>query len=141
MHEAGGVYRRESAPAVHEHLDDAAPRVGIREPLAQGLTAHELHRDEHVRGAVVREVLADLVHRDHVRMRDAPERLRLATNPRREVRGVVRLRDQLDGDTPIEVLVIRGIDHAHAAAADATQHGVAADAGRRGRDREQPRLQ
>jgi hypothetical protein len=68
----GGVRRGQSAPGLRERRRDLARRVRPAQPRGQRLSVDVLHRQEH---APID--LADLEHRDEVRVRDACERARL----------------------------------------------------------------
>ncbi len=107
---------------------DLAPRPlrGL-DPLAQRHAGDELHRDEH---ALVVES-SDIEHRDHVRVREPRERLRLAEHPRALIfaRGAPAGLEQLDRDLAIELGVVGAVDHAHAARAEDVEHEVATDLG------------
>ena len=131
MHEPGVVRGSEPLPRRDHHRQDLAPRSGaLLQPLAQRDAIDELHRDKH-RLALTGQ-RADVVHRDHVRMREPRERLRFADEPRLGIAAgatgpaVVRLQE-LDRDLAIELGVERAIDDAHAARAQHVEHDVAAD--------------
>ena len=69
VHQAGFVRRGESLTGLAKDPEDLGPRsLGPVEPLTQILAGHQLHRDE---GVAL--VLADLVDRDHVGMRQLGE--------------------------------------------------------------------
>src|SRR5690606_33552140 len=87
----------------------------------------KLHRDEH---AVV--VLADVVNRHDVRVREPRERLSLAFESQSAGASVDHLRAQhLDGDLAVELGVMRCVDRAHAAGATQLHDDIAADAAAR----------
>jgi hypothetical protein len=72
------VRRGEPGPRREHHGQDLAPRpLRLAEPRAQRGTIDELHRDEH---AIARKG-ADIVHGDHVRVREPRHGLRLAQQP------------------------------------------------------------
>jgi len=112
---AGRVRRGEPFAGGDERAHDVAPRPLLaRQPQRQRLALDQLHRDEH--GLADR---ADVVDRDHVRMRQPGERLGLAQHPRRRARRAGLARPHhLERDAAVEVGVVRGVDDAHAARAD-----------------------
>ena len=70
----GGVGGRQPAAGGHEDLEDLPPRPGGGvQPVGDGVTVDELHGDEDL----VLEA-ADVVHDDHVGVRQAGDRLRFA---------------------------------------------------------------
>ena len=74
---------------------------------------------------------ADVVHGDDVGVRQARHRLRLAQHARREARLVAAeiAAQQLERDLAIELRIVRGVDHAHAARAEPIEHEIAAERG------------
>ncbi len=90
-------------------------------PLAQGLALDELHGDE---GGALE--LTDLVDLDDIRMGDAGHGLGLS-----EQAGVAVAigEQQFDGDLSIEILVVGGVDHPHAASSHAVQEHIVIHAG------------
>jgi hypothetical protein len=123
--EAAGVRGGEAAADLQVHGDDLAPAAGRGGlPGAQGLALDVLHRQ-----VDLAEVLADLVDLDDVGVRQAGERLGLAAGAGADVGVVAVGADELDSDLAVQLLVVRGVDDAHAAGADAAEHGEAADAG------------
>ena len=74
---------------------------------------------------------ADVVDLDDVGMADARERLRLAQQPGPHLGRAALERsahhDELERDTTIELRVVRAVDDAHVAGADALEDDVATD--------------
>ena len=96
------------------------------QPVADGVTVDELHRDEH---RLVER--ADVVDHDDVGVRELGDRLRLAQQARASLRralaGAGARAQQLDRDLAIQLGIVRGVDVAHPAAPDQPQHHVAPD--------------
>jgi hypothetical protein len=78
---------------------------------------------------------------DDVGVGEAGEGLGLAAAAGAGVGVVAAGADELDGELAVERLVVGGVDDAHAAGADLSQHGEAADAGRLGGGAEEAGLQ
>jgi hypothetical protein len=129
--EAGLVGGGEAASGLQEHGDDLGPRPRLTQPLAQGLAAHELHGEEDLVAG-----LADLVDVDDVRVREPGEGLGLAEEGGAGPGVAARVVHELDGDLAVELLVVGGEDHAHAAVAEQLEQGVAADPARLSEPRE-----
>jgi hypothetical protein len=125
VHEAGGVSGREAIACLEENQHLAPPVLLLRTPLPQGGAGHVLHGDENALFA-----LADVEHRHDVRMREHRQGLRFAKQARslRAARRVPMHVHQLDGDLAPEVLVERGVDHAHAPAAQLLEQQVPTEA-------------
>ena len=87
------------------------------EPALERPAADELHREEDL---VVDH--ADVVDGDDVRVREPRHRLRLAqqARARRVLHALPRL-EQLERDLAIELRIVRAVDHAHPAGADALE--------------------
>ena len=95
----------------------------VLEPLAQRHAFDQLRDDE---GPAVQ--LAEIVNDDDVRMVEARRGVRFLSKPLQPIRVACEiLRDQLDGDAAIELLVVRRIDLAHRARADPRQQPVRAE--------------
>ena len=127
VHDAGRVRGGQAGAGLHEHAEDVPPgaRAG-GEPLADGLAADQLHGDVH--GVPDG---ADLVDVDDVGMRDAGEGLGLAQQSGLAEAGPLAAQagqHELDGELALELLVVGGIDDAHAALAEFAQHDEATDA-------------
>ena len=92
-----------------------------RDPRAQGLPFHELHRDE-----VVTVRLLHLVDRDDVGVVQRGRELRLADEPLgRGTRFEGGAGEELERHVPVEPFITGAIDDAHAARADALRDAVA----------------
>ena len=112
-----------------QNLDDDRDLAFERHrPHAQGLlevlAAEQLHR--HVRRTV--GVIPEVEHVDHVGMREAGDRLRLALEAHLQLRvvGDVRHHD-LEGDLAVEHRVLREVHDAHGALAEGLDDVVLAD--------------
>ncbi|MFO0633675.1 MAG: hypothetical protein U0168_12565 [Nannocystaceae bacterium] len=122
--DALGVGGGEALAGAQEHREDLVPRARLRvAPRPQGHAADQLHRHEHLVA-----LLPDLVHVHDVGVRQLRDRLGLAQQSLSPggALGLVVAQD-LDRDRPIEFVIVRGIDHAHAAGADALDDAVAPD--------------
>jgi hypothetical protein len=118
VHDAGGVRGGEPFARGAVEPEDLVRRARpARQPRARGAAGDVLHRDEH---AAVD--LADLVHDDDVRVRDARQRPRLALDAGERVRGP-RVAE-LDRDVAIEPQIAREVDDAHPAGTDRPDHAV-----------------
>ena len=100
------------------HLDQDARLLGGRggpvgDDLAERAALHELHRDPGRRVD-----LADVVDGHHVGVIELRCGARLAEEARAGVAPVVGLHQDLEGDPPVQALVVRAEDAAHAALAD-----------------------
>ncbi len=113
MHEPGGVRGGEPATCKREPLDDLGLALTLREPAAERAGIEQLLREEHEAAFD-----ADLVDRDHVRMRDARHRLALAQHPHALLVGGGGGAQHFERDLAIELAVVRTIDHAHPALAE-----------------------
>jgi hypothetical protein len=128
--EADLVGGLQPAPGLQEGRQDAPPVALLGgEPGLEGGALDELEREEHL--ALVGAGLEDL---QHVGVGDLRHRLGLAQQAAvadglAAGRGEVAVQ-QLDRDLAVEVHVVGGIDHAHAAGAERLEHLVAADLGR-----------
>jgi hypothetical protein len=127
MDQSGGVRGGETAPGGKEASQDLTPGPGGRpqppEPLPQSLPFDQLHGHEHP----VAE-RPGVVHRHHVRIGEPGQRLRLAQQPQAVRIAAEAIRpQQLQRYPAVELGVVRGIDHPHAAGPDAVEHYVAAD--------------
>jgi hypothetical protein len=122
---AGGVGGGESVAGGDERGDDLTPRSWrVAEPGAEGLAVDELHGEEH---AMVDG--ADVVDRDDVGVGEPGEGLGLAEHAGLTA-GVAGARQHdLEGDAAIELGVVGGVDHAHAAGAERIEQDVAAEHG------------
>jgi hypothetical protein len=126
--EAAGVGSREAAGGLRVEPDQHAP-VGVRAgTTGEGVAGHELGGDEHL--AVE---LADIVHREHVRMADPREGASLAEQAR-AFRGIGEPvgPHELHGDLAVELRIPGRPDLAHAAGGDPAIELVAADLAGRG---------
>jgi hypothetical protein len=104
-----------------EHLRRAARRLG--EPLAQRLALDEFHRQEDLLA-----VRAHVVHGDDVGVRQASERLGLAQEASAADRVAAEARSQeLERELAIELGVVGGVHHPHAARAEPREDHVAPD--------------
>ena len=125
VHEPGRVRGGQPAPGRDEHVEHLAPRPRlVGEPALERSARDELHREEHL---VVEH--ADVVDGDDVGVREPRHRLRLAQQaraapcPSRPVPGL----EQLERDLAIELGIVRAVDDAHRAGADAFDDDVTAD--------------
>jgi hypothetical protein len=119
--------RQQAARRLDEHVDDLAPRPRIfLQPGREGVALHELHCDVNV--TVVGGT--DVVDRHDIGVRELRDRLRLPAEPRPRV--LARHREaraqQLECNLAVELWIVGGEHHAHAAGADRRQHEVAPDA-------------
>jgi hypothetical protein len=130
MHQAGDVRRVQAAAGAGERGDDLVPRARFGEPAPQGHALDVLHRNEQ---AIVGQ--ADVVHGDHVGVREPSHRLRLAEQAGPPLPVAAHAAELLDRHGAAEIRVVRAVDHAHAARADqllddvAPQHGAALEPG------------
>jgi hypothetical protein len=123
MHQLGGVRGRQSAPRVAQHFEDLVRRASLgREPRREGHPVDELHRDEH---ALVPQ--PDVVHRDHVRVGQLGQRLRLAQQALLAVVAGEVGAQELEGHLAIELRIVGGVDDTHATLAEPFEHHVAAE--------------
>jgi hypothetical protein len=120
MHQSRPVGRRQPVSRAGERAEDVGPGAGRSQPLAQGLAVDELHGHEHRLAHAT-----DVEHADHVGIGEASERAGLRHQRRGRIR-VVRLQE-LDGDPTVELGIVGGVHDAHAAGADALEHGVAGE--------------
>jgi hypothetical protein len=121
MNQARVVRRGQAFAGLPEHLDDLAPRSRLlRQPLPDGPTLDELHRDERARAE-----RADAIDRDDVWAGQPRHRLRLAEQEpcRVELGGPQGLERHL----AIERRIVGGVDDPHRAHADDVEHDVAID--------------
>ena len=122
MNEADRVCGGEPAPGIEEGGDDlASARPLVLEPLGHRRALDEPHGDEHLPAFV-----ADVVDGDHVRMRQARHRLRLAEQAL-AARAHDRSAQDLERDLAIELRVVGGVDGRHAAFAEHIEDEIAAD--------------
>ena len=124
MNDPGRVRGGEAATRGDVDAHALAPGVAAELPLPEGGPLRQLHRDE---DAAVAD--ADVVHRDHVRMRQARHGLRLAEEAgahvvRRERRA---LQEELHRDLAIELGIVGRVHLAHRPAAQPADDDVAAD--------------
>jgi len=126
MHEPGRVRRCKPAAGRQERVQELASRpLSLRLPGPQIQPVDELHRDPH---AML--VNPGLVHRDHVRMRQASHGLGLAQQPAAiDVLGPAR--HDLERDTAPELGVAGHVHHTEPAATDLPLELEPADAHRR----------
>ena len=121
MNHAGCVRRSHALPGRREYLDNPPPRwLRAFLPVVQRLAVNELHRDEHV--------LADrshVVHGDDVRMAHACERLSFTQEPRGRI--ALTSLHELDRDAAVELRIVSGVDHTHAAGAERIDDDIASD--------------
>jgi hypothetical protein len=127
--DAAAVGGGEAPTGGEEHGDDLAPGVRASQPLAEREALDELHGDEDLVA-----VGADVEEGDDVGVRELGHGLGLAQEAgAAEVlllaAGEARVQE-LDGDLAVELGVIGGIDHAHAAGAEAAEDDEAAELGR-----------
>ena len=124
VEQAHAVGGDQAARRLQEHVHDLAPgpRVAL-EPAGQGVALDELHRDVQI--AVVGG--ADVVDADHVGVGQLGDRLGLAAQPLLGVLGgeLEPRAQQLERDLAIELGIVRGEHHAHAAGPERGQHEVA----------------
>ena len=122
--QALGVRGRQPAPRGEEQLEHLGPGRSRRETLLERRALDELHRD-------VDEplVLADVVHRDHVRVGEAGHRHGLAQQTTRlaTLAAGAGVHD-LQRDLAIELWIVGPEHDTHAARAQAGDHDVAPDA-------------
>ena len=112
-------------PAARNTSTNLAPaRAGVAAAATgERVALDELHRDE---DALVQR--ARVVDGDDVGVRQARHRLGLAQQPRPALGARPRPpARQLERDAPIQLGIIRRVDHAHAAAPDRAQHLIAVD--------------
>ena len=113
-------------PERAEHRERDLPGLPRRQraacqTCAQRLAVEQLHREEQVVA-----VRVDFVELADVRVTDARGGTRLAPQPLPFL-SIAAVRAQaLDGDGAVETLVVRGIDHAHAAFAKLTDDAIPA---------------
>ena len=125
MDELGRMRGGESLPRVDHHVDDLLPRaLLLLHPLSQRDAVDVLHRDEDA--PLPR---ADVVHGDDVGMRESSDRLRLAHESVARTLAANPRVQQLERDLAIELRIVRGIDHPHAADTELVEHDVAIDGG------------
>ena len=116
-----GVYR-EALADLDEHRDDLAPRELLRvEPVAQRPAREVLHREEDL--ALVD---ADVEDADDVRVRHLRHRLRLAHEAGATAVLVAAAggAQDLDRDLTVELGIVRGVDDAHGAGAEALEDQI-----------------
>lgn len=117
----------QAPPRLHGHRPDRPPLVGAGgRPRVEGLALDVLHGDEQL--AVE---LADLVHRDHRRVLELGQRLRLSLHA-----GLARLAEvraqQLQRHAAAQLVIVGDHDHAHAPRADLFEQHVATQPRARG---------
>ena len=123
VHEAAVMGGGETLGRLREHVEDLAQAALRRgQPLAQAPAVDELHGDEDVVAD-----LADVVDRDHVRVRQLGHRLRLAHEPLLRLGAVIDRAQALDGDEATELRIVGLVDHAHATLAEQVDDQEAAD--------------
>ena len=98
MDKPGLMRRQQALPRLPQHVANLGPRPLLRgEPIPQRGPLDALHRDEHPL-----LVQPNVVHRDHIRVRDPSERLRLPQQPRFPA---LFPEQQLDRHRPIKLLI------------------------------------
>ena len=125
MQHAGRVGRREAVGDAREELDDLPPSAcAALRPVLERAAVDELRDD--VLAAVV---LADVVHREDVRMIQRRGHLRFALEapPSRRVEHLAR--QKLDAHVPIEPSVGRTVHDAHAAGTERALDAITTDRG------------
>jgi hypothetical protein len=115
-----------AAACLHEHVEDLARRARLAQPLAHRHAVDVLHRDEYLAIG-----LADVVHRDHVRMCEFRDRARLVA----QLFAGARAPQHLQRDAAIELGIVSCVHDAHAAGAESGVKHVAAERARVGRSR------
>jgi hypothetical protein len=124
MHQPGGMRRLQAAARLRIQIHDLAPGKRTRtHELGERLAVDELHRHEDAAAEG-----GDVVHRDDVGVLETRHRLRLAQQPGAAVASAV-VAQQLDRHLAVELGVVGGVDHAHAALAEAVEDQVAPEAG------------
>ncbi len=122
MNDPGGVGGNQSLARGSEELDDLRCVSRCRgQPLTERLAVDQLHRDEH--SALPHP---NVVHGDHVGVRQSGERFGLAHRSR--LRTVAMALHELHGDFAVQLIVERRVDDAHAAGADSLENRVPTDA-------------
>ena len=134
MHEAGLVGGQQPLAGRGEHFADGPPRSWFSgQPVRQGLTFDELHRQVDATAECLVVDRTRVVHDDDVGMRKARDRLRLTEQTLlsglhlRRLPG--RFVEQLQRDLPIEARIVGGVDFTHPAPANQAQDGVTTDRG------------
>jgi hypothetical protein len=124
VHETGRVGGSKPAPGRDKLLDDRMLQAGLLEPLAQRAPVEQLLREEH--GVPFG---ADLVDRDHVRVRHARHGLALAHHADAILFVARRVAHDLQRDLTIELRIVGGIDRAHSSTTELGHDGESADLG------------
>jgi hypothetical protein len=127
VHQADAVRGGQALAGLQQRGEDVPPRARLDgQPGPQGHAVDQLHRHEH---AAVGE--PDVVHGDDVDVGEPRHRLGLALQAEPALADVAAGRpgvaQELDGDPAIELGVVGGEHHAHAALAERAEHEVAAD--------------
>ena len=142
VHQPRRMGRRQPPPRRDEDVQHLAPVArAVAQPALERPAAQELHRQEDL---PVED--ADVVHRDHVRVRQPRHRLRLAQKARAP--GILAAElaslEELEGDLSIQLRIVGAVHDAHRAAAHALDDQVAPESGpgveRRQLTREEHRL-
>ena len=108
VHEPRGVRGREATTRGDEHRDDLERGAGAGvQPVVERAADHQLHRDE-----PLPVLLTEVVDGDHVRMREPRDRAPFLHELAARARAG-RAVQQLDGDLPVELRIVRGVHHAH----------------------------
>ena len=127
VHQPRRMRSRQAPPRGDEDVQHLAPgaRAGA-EPALERPTAQEFHGQEDL---PVED--ADVVHGDHVRVRQPRHRLRLAqqARPRRVFLTELASLEELERDLSIELRIVGAVHDAHGAAAHALDDQVAPDPG------------
>ena len=132
--QAGVVRGGEAFAGLHERADDLAPRAAASRASARSVSPGTSSMTRNTWPSIV----ADLVHRDDVRMRELRHRLRLADQPRAGLGARAAALHDLDRDAAIEIGVVRLEHDAHAAGAELAHDAEVADRVAR-RERRDPR--
>ncbi len=123
MHEPGRVRGGEPATRLREHVED---RAGIArraaQPFVDRRTLDELHRD-----VVAPARRADLVHDDHVRVREPRHRPRLAQQARARFIAARGAAQHLQRDAALEIGIERGVHDAHPADPELALEAIATE--------------
>ena len=125
--EAGLVRRGQAAAGRGVDREDlAGGPLALVQPRPRGHAGDELHGDEQLAAGLAGAEGADVVDRDDVGVGEPGQGPGLAQQAEAVGRAGPEAQ-QLERDLAVELGVVGGVDHAHAAAAELREHDVAAD--------------